>query len=62
MARRRSPNEPVRNDARCYRHRSRTEVMFGRHKDGRRVVTCHDRCITAFFSAFALAAIVLFWL
>ncbi|MDK8187159.1 MULTISPECIES: IS5 family transposase [Sphingomonas] len=59
---RRSRNEPVRYDKRRYRRRSRIEIMFGRLKDWRRVATRYDRCPTAFFSAVALAATVIFWL
>jgi transposase len=36
--------------------------MFGRLKDWRRVATRYDRSPTAFFSAIALAATVIFWL
>ncbi len=36
--------------------------MFGRLKDWRRVAARYDRCPTAFFSAIALAATVIFWL
>ena len=36
--------------------------MFGRLEDRRRVATRYDRCTTAFFSAIALAAAVIFWL
>ncbi len=59
---RRSRNEPIRYDKRRYRRRSRIEIMFGRLKDWRRVATRYDRCPTAFFSAIALAATVIFWL
>ena len=59
---RRSRNEPVKYDKRRYRRRSRIEIMFGRLKDWRRVATRYDRCPTAFFSAVALAATVIFWL
>uniref|UniRef100_UPI0025E2EA3F transposase n=1 Tax=uncultured Sphingomonas sp. TaxID=158754 RepID=UPI0025E2EA3F len=59
---RRSRNEPVRYDKRRYRRRSRIEIMFGRLKDWRRIATRYDRCPTAFFSAVALAATVIFWL
>ena len=59
---RRSRNEPVKYDKRRYRRRSRIEIMFGRLKDWRRVATRYDRCPTAFFSAIALAATVIFWL
>ena len=51
-----------RYDKRRYRRRSRIEIMFGRLKDWRRVATRYDRCPTAFFSAVALAATVIFWL
>jgi transposase len=59
---RKSRNEPIRYDKRRYRRRSRIEIMFGRLKDRRRVATRYDRCPTAFFSAIALAATVIFWL
>nr|WP_302054193.1 IS5 family transposase [Sphingomonas tagetis] len=59
---RKSRNEPIRYDKRRYRRRSRIEIMFGRLKDWRRVATRYDRCPTAFFSAIALAATVIFWL
>ena len=59
---RRSRNEPVGYDKRRYRRRNRIEIMFGRLKDWRRVATRYDRCPTAFFSAVALAATVIFWL
>jgi transposase len=36
--------------------------MFGRLKERRRVAARYDRCPTAFFSAVALAATVIFWL
>jgi len=36
--------------------------QFGRLKDWRRVATRYDRCPTAFFSAIALVATVIFWL
>ena len=59
---RKSRNEPIKYDKRRYRRRSRIEIMFGRLKDWRRVATRYDRCPTAFFSAIALAATVIFWL
>ncbi|MFT6460181.1 MAG: transposase [Pseudophaeobacter arcticus] len=52
---------PVKYDKRCYKHRNRIEIMFGRLKDWRRVATRYDRCPTAFLSAIALAATVIFW-
>ena len=53
---------PVRYDKRRYKRRNRIEIMFGRLKDWRRVATRYDRCPQTFFSAIALAAIVIFWL
>ncbi len=59
---RKSRSKPVRYDKRRYKRRNRIEIMFGRLKDWRRVATRYDRCPTAFFSAIALAATVVFWL
>ena len=53
---------PVIYDKRRYKRCNRSENMFGRLKDGRRVATCYDRCLKVFMSAIALAAIVIFWL
>jgi transposase len=53
---------PAKYDKRRYKRRNRIEIMFGRLKDWRRVATRYDRCPKAFFSAIALAAIVIFWL
>jgi len=50
------------NDRRRYRRHNCIEIMFGRLKDCRRVVTRYDRCPTTFFSGIVLAAIVIFWL
>jgi hypothetical protein len=38
------------------------EITFGRPTDRRRVATRYDRWPAVFFSAIALAAIVIFWL
>jgi len=38
------------------------EIMFGRLKDWRRVATPYDSCPKVFLSAFALAALVIYWL
>jgi transposase len=57
-----SRDAPIKYDKRRYRRRSRIEIMCGRLKDWRRVATRYDRCPTAFFSAIALAAAVIFWL
>ncbi|EEX17028.1 transposase, IS4 family protein [Citreicella sp. SE45] len=51
---------PAKYDKRRYKRRNRIEIMFGRLKDWRRVATRYDRCPKAFFSAIALAAIVMF--
>lgn len=59
---RKSRSFPVKYDKRRYKFRNRTEIMFDRLTDWRRVATRHDRCPTGFFSALALAATVLFWL
>ncbi|PTM75587.1 DDE family transposase [Cereibacter johrii] len=59
---RKSRRTDVRYDKRRYKRRNRSEIMFGRLKDWRRVARRYDRCPDAFFSAIALAAIVLFWL
>lgn len=59
---RKSRKVPVKYDKRRYKRRNRIEIMFGRLKDWRRVATRYDRCPKAFFSAIALAAVVLFWL
>ena len=52
----------VRCDKRRYKRRNRIEIMFGRLKDWRRVVTRYDRCPKVFLSAIALAAVVIYWL
>ena len=52
----------VRYDKRRYKRRNRIEIMFGRLKDWRRVATRYDRCPKTFFSAIALAALVIYWL
>jgi len=57
-----SREKPVKYDKRKYKRRNRIDMMFGRIKDWRRVVTRYDRCPTVFFSAICLAAIVIFWL
>ena len=59
---RKSRDASVKYDKRRYKRRNRIENMFGRLKDWRRVATRYDRCPKAFFSAIALAAIVIYWL
>ena len=52
----------IPHDPALYRQRHRIENMFARLKDWRRIATRYDRCARVFLSAFALAAVVLFWL
>jgi transposase len=59
---RKSHGKVVRYDKRRYKRRNRIEIMFGRHKDWRRIATRCDRCPKVFLSAIAIAATVLFWL
>ncbi len=40
----------------------RSQIMFGKPKDWRRVAPRYDRCPTVFISSVALADTVLFWL
>nr|WP_268878271.1 transposase [Mesobaculum littorinae] len=60
--RRKQRKTTVKYDKRRYKRRNRIEIMFGRLKDWRRVATRYDRCPKAFFSAIALAAVVIYWL
>jgi len=53
LPRRSSRNAPARYHKRRYPRRRRIEIMFGRHKDWRRVATRYDCCPVAFFSAIA---------
>jgi transposase len=46
----------------AYRRRNRIQIMFGRLKDRRRVVTRYDKYPKGFLPAVALAATVMFWL
>ena len=59
---RKSRGRPVRYDKRRYKRRNRIEIMFGRLKDWRHIVTRYDRCLKGFLSATALAATIMFWL
>ena len=59
---RKSRATPVKHNKRRYKRCNRIEIMFGRLKDQRRMVTRYDRCLKVFLSAIALAATVLFWL
>ncbi|PTM75591.1 DDE family transposase [Cereibacter johrii] len=51
-----------KTDVRYDKRRNRIETMFRRLKDWRRVAAEYDRRPGTFFSAIALAALVLFWL
>ncbi len=59
---RKSRGKPIKHDKRRYKRRNRSEIMFGRLKDWRRVATRYDRCPKVFLSAVALAAVVMYWL
>ena len=59
---RKQRKKPVKYDKRRYKRRNRIEIMFGRHKDWRRVATRYDRCPKVFLSAITLAATVMFGL
>lgn len=56
----RQRKKPIRYDKRSYKRRNRIEIMFGRLMDWRRVATRYDRCLKAFLSSIALAAIVIY--
>ena len=57
-----SRGKRIKHGKRRYKRRNRTEIMFGRLKDWRRVPTRYDRSPKVFLSAVALAATVMFWL
>lgn len=59
---RKSRGKPINHDKRRYKRRNRTEIIFGRLKDRRRVATHYDRRPKVSLSAVALAATVMFWL
>ena len=56
------PQTLIPHDPALYRQRHRIENMFGKLKDWRRIHTRYDRCAHTFFSAIAIAAIVIFWI
>jgi len=58
----RSRKIPFACDKVLYRQRHKVENLFAKLKDWRRIATRYDRYPTAFFSAVALAATVIFWL
>ena len=55
---RKQRKKTVKYDKRC----NRTETLFGRLKDWRRVATRYDPCPRAFLSAIAVAATTIYWL
>ena len=59
---RKSRKKTVTYDNRRYKRCKRIEIMSGRLKDSRRVVTRYDRCRETYLSVIALATTVLFWL
>jgi transposase len=59
---RKSLGKPIWHDKHRYRRRKGIEIMFGRLKDLRRVVTRYDRCPKGFLATVALAATIMFWL
>ena len=56
----RSRKQPVPHEALLHRQRHRTEIMFARIKDWRRIAMRYDRSSHTFFSAITLAATVTF--
>jgi transposase len=53
---------PIPHDTALSRRRHKSEIMFGRLKDWRRIHTRDDRCAHTFISAISIAATVIFWL
>ncbi|SDH86127.1 Transposase [Nitrosomonas sp. Nm132] len=45
-----------------YKQRHKTENMFGKLKDWRRIAMRYDRCVHTFFSAICIVATVIFYL
>lgn len=52
----------VPHDAILHRRRHKTEIMFGRLKDLRRIRTRYNRCAHTVIFAICIAATVIFWL
>jgi transposase len=59
---RRGRKEAIPHDADLYRQRHKIENMLALLKDWRRISTRYDRCQILFLSAYALAAMVIYWL
>ena len=58
----RSRKIPIPHDQTFYRRRHRTENLFARLKDWRRIATRYDRCAHTFMAAVTIAAIMIFWI
>ncbi|WP_373505747.1 transposase [Aestuariivirga sp.] len=58
------PNRKVQHsfDRQLFKARHKTENMFDRLKDWRRISTRYDRCAHTFFSAICIAATCIFYL
>ncbi len=52
----------ITHNALLYRQRHKIEIMFGEHKDWRRIHTCYDRCVHTFMSAICIATTCIFWI
>jgi transposase len=52
----------IEYDRELYKQRHKVENRFGRLKDWRRIAMRYDRCAHTFFSAFLIAATVIFYL
>ena len=55
-------SHPATHDVRLHKQRHKSENMFGRLKEWRRVAMRYDRCAHTFFSAICMAATEIFWL
>jgi transposase len=53
---------PLPYDKALYKQRHKTENMFARLKDWRRIATRYDRCAPTFFSSICIAATLTFYL
>ncbi len=57
----RSRKRPIPHDAHAYRARNMIERAFCALKDYRRIATRYDKLARNFFSAVAIAAVILWW-
>ena len=53
-----SSKVPILHDSALYRQRRKTENMFGRLKDWRRIHTRYDCCAHAFLFAISIATVI----